>query len=77
MSSSTTDYTNIYLTQFFTTLGQVSAVVVSTSVVVPMWNFYNMSHSAMWLYVKETILTNWDYMWYSENCVDEDNEKNE
>lgn len=61
-----TDYMDLYLTQFFTTLGQLSAVVASTTVVVPMWNFYNMSHSSMWLSLKEKILTNWDYLWYEE-----------
>lgn len=29
-----------YMTQLFTTLGQISAVVLSTTVVVPMYNFY-------------------------------------
>lgn len=71
----TNDYMNIYLTNFFTTLGQLSAVVVSTSVVVPMWNFYNMGYSSAWLSVKEKILTGWDYMWYHDFANDStDNE---
>jgi hypothetical protein len=37
---------DIYLTQFFTTLGQVSAVVVSTTFVVPIYQYYSQSVSA-------------------------------
>lgn len=33
-------YFETYLTQFFTTMGQLSAVVVSSTVAVPVYNFY-------------------------------------
>ena len=31
---------NIYFTQLFTTLGQVTAVILSSSVAVPVFNYY-------------------------------------
>ena len=34
------NYYNLYLTQFFTTLGQLSAVLLSTTLAVPMYSFY-------------------------------------
>ena len=33
-------YFDTYLTQFFTTMGQLSAVVVSSTVAFPVFNFY-------------------------------------
>lgn len=36
-----TSYFDIYLNQLFTTLGQLTAVLVSTSVAVPVYIFYS------------------------------------
>lgn len=36
-----TSYFDIYLNQLFTTLGQLTAVLVSTSVAVPVYTFYS------------------------------------
>ena len=36
-----TTYFDTYMTQLFTTLGQISAVVLSTTVVVPVYNYYS------------------------------------
>lgn len=63
---SSSNYQDIYLTQFFTTLGQLSAVLVSSSVAVPMWKYYNLGYSSLWLKVKEKMLTTWDYIWYND-----------
>lgn len=37
---------DIYLTQFFTTLGQVTAVALSTTFIVPIYQYYSQSVSA-------------------------------
>ena len=34
-------YFNIYMHNFFTTLGQLSAVIVSSSVVLPVYSYYS------------------------------------
>ncbi len=34
------NYFELYFTQFFTTLGQVSAVLLSTTLAVPVYSFY-------------------------------------
>lgn len=36
-------YFNVYMNNFFTTLGQLSAVIVSSSVVLPMYSYYSKS----------------------------------
>jgi hypothetical protein len=33
-------YFETYLSQFFTTMGQLSAVAVSSSIAIPMYSFY-------------------------------------
>jgi hypothetical protein len=40
------DYLNIYYTHFFTTLGQLSAGLVSSMVVIPMYQFYSIKMDA-------------------------------
>jgi hypothetical protein len=40
------DYLNIYYTHFFTTLGQLSAGLVSSMVVVPIYQFYTIKLNA-------------------------------
>jgi predicted cation transporter len=40
------DYLDIYYTHFFTTLGQLSAGLVSSMVIVPMYQFYTIKMDA-------------------------------
>lgn len=35
------DYTNLYLTQLFKTLGQLSAALLTTTLAVPVYSFYS------------------------------------
>jgi hypothetical protein len=37
-------WSDIYFTQLFTTLGQLSAVLLSTSVAIPMFSYYNKTY---------------------------------
>lgn len=41
------DYTDLYLRQLFTTLGQISASVLSVTVVVPVLSYYKRSLYAL------------------------------
>lgn len=53
-------YTDVYLRQFFSTLGQLSAVCVSSAVVVPMWNYYKLNGVSVFSRMRYALANEWD-----------------
>lgn len=47
----TSTYFDIYMNQLFTTLGQITAVLVSGAVTVPMVTYYNGNNLTKWNYL--------------------------
>lgn len=61
-------YTDVYLRQFFSTLGQLSAVCVSSAVVVPMWNYYKLNGVSVFSRVRHVLANEWE-QWTTPNVM--------
>jgi hypothetical protein len=61
-------YTDVYLRQFFSTLGQLSAVCVSSAVVVPMWNYYKLNGMSVFSRIRHVIANEWE-QWTTPNMM--------
>jgi hypothetical protein len=60
-------YTDVYLRQFFSTLGQLSAVCVSSAVVVPMWNYYKLNGVSVFSRMRYVLANEWE-QWTSPDA---------
>lgn len=70
-------YSEMYWQQFFSTLGQLSAVCVSSAFVVPMWNYYKLNGTSVWSRLQHTLYTEWDSLSNTESVSDTDFENAE